>query len=284
MLFRHGGEATKEIALRVPIDSPPPNRHRTTLLHVILRWLELATSHTPAAAVARSAGDMPAQGPATLSAAIGVGNLGAVPATIDNARGAAAGAAGEGEDREGVEAIAIAVADGALSLLRLMCRWLHDCPAAARELLENPANLFVVDVAAGRCSLLSSGGVTAEGARGGNSAETRKNSGGGFGAAEGRRTGGGAGVSAAAVHGGCGDVQRTTVKGLACLVLGLLLEFVERGVSSARSSGSISAGSGGGGGGVGEEEGWTRELVMKMIQNRVGEWLENFWSTTSGAV
>lgn len=278
MLFRHGGEATKEIALRVPVDSPPPNRHRTTLLHGVLRWLELATSHTPATAVARSARDMPAQGPAAVSAAIGVGHLGVVPATVDDARGAAVGAAGEGEDREGVVAKTIAVADAALSLLRLLCRWLHDCPAAARELLENPANLFVVDVAAGRCSLLGSGGVTVPtdgGAGGENGAVVKKGGGRGLRVAEGRRTGGGAGVSATAVHGGCGDVQRATVKGLMCLVLGVLLEFVERGVSSARSGGSSSGGSGGGGGGVGEEEGWTRELVMRMIQNRVGEWSGN---------
>lgn len=104
--------------------------------------------------------------------------------------------------------------------MRLVCGWVYGCPAAARELLQNPANLYVIDVAAGRCALLREG----EG--------------------EGQ-------VRAMAV-------QRVAVKGLACLMLGLLLEYVE-GAAAPRS-----------GGGAGDGE-WTRPLVMKMIQNRVGE-------------
>lgn len=189
MLFTHGGALAKEISLRVPF-SPAPGAHLTTLLHVLLRWLELATSHSTAA-------------PAEIGE-IGDPNSGEPKNSADGT----------------ASAIGRAAADAGISVMRLLCGWMHDCPAAARELLENPANLFVVDVAAGKCPLLS------------------------------------AGVQGNAIA----AQQRVAVKGLACLMLGLLLEYVEDGTGAARS--------GGGSGGASE---WTRALVMKIIQNRVGE-------------
>lgn len=105
--------------------------------------------------------------------------------------------------------------------MRLVCGWVYGCPAAARELLQNPANLYLIDVAAGRCDLL----------------EENKT--------------------------GATVAQRVAVKGLACVTLGLLLEYLEGGAAP-RSGG------GGAGSGTGEGE-WTRGLVMKIIQNRVGE-------------
>eukprot|EP00903_Cladosiphon_okamuranus_P005357 g5352.t1 len=162
MLFTHGGALAKELSLRVPL-APGPGAHPTTLLHALLRWLELTTSEA--------------------------------------------------------QLFGRAAADAAVSLMRLVCGWVYGCPAAARELLQNPANLFVIDVAAGRCALLGEG------------------------------EGGEAGATAA---------QRVAVKGLACVMLGLLLEYLEGGAAP-RSGGS------------GREDGeWTRGLVMKMIQNRVG--------------
>ncbi len=195
VLFTHGGALAKELSLRVPL-APEPGAHPTTLLHAVLRWLELATSH-------------PGNAAADASNSGGGGGL---------ARAAPA-------EEACAPAVGRAAADAGVSLLRLLCGWLYDCPAAARELLENPANLYVVDVAAGRCALLqalqaSDGGKAAAGA---------------------------AGATA---------VQRVAAKGLACLMLGLLLEYVE-GAAAPRSGGS-----------PGE---WTRALVMKMIQNRVGE-------------
>lgn len=191
MLFTHGGPLAKELSLRVPL-APEPGAHPTTLLHAVLRWLELATSNPGTAA-------------ADASSSGGGGGLAGGPAE---------------------EACALAVvraaADAGVSLLRLLCGWLYGCPAAARELLENPANLYVVDVAAGRCALLQA----PQASEGGKAA---------------------AGATA---------VQRVAVNGLACLMLGLLLEYVE-GAGAPRSGGSS-----------GE---WTRALVMKMIQNRVGE-------------
>lgn len=178
MLFTHGGALAKELSLRVPLASGP-GAHPTTLLHTLLRWLELATSHS--------------------------------------------GTSGTAADDEALSrVVGRAAADAAVSLMRLVCGWVYGCPAAARELLQNPANLYVVDMAAGRCALLGEGG-----------GEDR-----------------GLGASTAA--------QRVAVKGLACVMLGLLLEYVE-GTAAPRSGGS---------GGDGE---WTRGLVMKMIQNRVGE-------------
>lgn len=179
MLFTHGGALAKELSLRVPL-APGPGAHPTTLLHALLRWLELATSHP------------------------GAGASGDLRAPADEAR-----------------LLGRAAADAAVSLMRLVCGWVYGCPAAARELLQNPANLFLIDVAAGRCALLGEGG------------------------------GGKAGATAA---------QRVAVKGLACVMLGLLLEYLEGGAAP-RS----------GGGGGGEDGEWTRGLVMKMIQNRVGE-------------
>lgn len=251
MLFRHGGGATKEIALRVPVDLAPPS-HRTTLLHALLRWIELATSHT---STATDADEILATGISKgpgLAAAIGMGSL--VPISeADNAE-------------EVYLARATAVADAAVSLLKLLCRWLHGCPAAVRELVENPANLFIVDVAAGRCSLLKltefgsepGGGTPTSGAPSGGSEATA--------AARG-------GVKAASIAGrevGDFESQIAAVKGLTCLTLGILLEFVE-GTPQGRSA----SGAGGGGGGAGmghHEHAWNRELVMKMIQNRVGKW------------
>lgn len=170
MLFAHGGGLTKEIALRVPLALSVPHTHSTTLLHALLRWLELA-----------------------------------IPATHE-------------------EVQSRAVADVGISLLQLMCRWVHGCSAAARELLGNPANLFVLDIAGGRrpCLAVEEGGIVGSGSVSG--------------------------------------VQRTVLKGLACLLLGVLLEYVE---------GERVPRSGRGGGGSGDE--LTRNLVMKMIQNRVGE-------------
>lgn len=178
MLFTHGGALAKELSLRVPL-APSPGAHPTTLLHVVLRWLELATSHPGTSATAPNA-----------------------PSSADEAR-----------------LVGRAAADAGVSLMRLVCGWVYGCPAAARELLQNPANLFVIDVAAGRCALL--------GGEGGDKA------------------------------GGATAAQRVAVKGLACVMLGLLLEYVEGGAAP-RS------------GGAGDAE-WTRGLVMKMIQNRVGE-------------
>lgn len=180
-LFTHGGALAKELSLRVPL-APGPGAHPTTLLHAVLRWLELATSHPGTSATPANA-----------------------PSSADGAR-----------------LVGRAAADAGVSLMRLVCGWVYGCPAAAVELLQNPANLFVIDVAAGRCALL------------------------------GEEAGDKAGATAA---------QRVAVKGLACVTLGLLLEYVEGGGAPR---------SGGGGSGVGDAE-WTRGLVMKMIQNRVGE-------------
>lgn len=192
MLFTHGGALTKEVSLRVPL-APAPDAHRTTLLHVLLRWLELATSHpgTPATAVTTATTTAADAGKNSSIS----GDSGSGPADEDQVFGRA-------------------IADAGIALIRLVCGWMYGCPAAARELLDNPANLFVVNVAAGRCSL-----VLLE-------------------------------------EGGASAVQRVAVKGLACLMLGLLLEYVE-GTAAPRSGGS------------GGE--WTRALVMKMINNRVGE-------------
>lgn len=64
-------------------------------------------------------------------------------------------------------------------------------------------------------------------------------------------------------------VQRTVLKGLGCLLLGLLLEYVE-GEGGPRS-----------GGGGGDE--LTRSLVMTMIQNRIGEnWILDVTRSLSG--
>ncbi|CAM9927954.1 unnamed protein product, partial [Ectocarpus sp. 8 AP-2014] len=185
MLFTHGGALAKELSLRVPL-AAATGAHPTTLLHVLLHWLELATSHRPAS-TATDRG-------APSSSRSGDGHLGRP--TVDGH----------------------AAADAGISLERLLCGWMYGCPAAVVEMLDNPANLFVVDVAAGRCSVLVEGG-----------------------------------------EGGATAVQCVALKGLACLGLGLLLEYVE-GTGAPRSGG-------GGGGGGGE---WTRSLVMKMIQNRVG--------------
>ncbi|CBJ27263.1 vesicle docking protein P115 [Ectocarpus siliculosus] len=185
MLFTHGGALAKELSLRVPL-AAATGAHPTTLLHVLLHWLELATSHPPPS-TATDRG-------APSSSRSGDGPLGRP--TVDGH----------------------AAADAGISLERLLCGWMYGCPAAVVEMLDNPANLFVVDVAAGRCSVLVEGG-----------------------------------------EGGATAVQCVALKGLACLALGLLLEYVE-GTGAPRSGG-------GGGGGGGE---WTRSLVMKMIQNRVG--------------
>lgn len=193
MLFTHGGPLAKEISLRVPF-SPANGAHMTTLLHALLRWLELATSHSSTAPAPTTTG--------AEAGAANSGNGGESRSSVDDA----AGVTGK------------AVADAGISLMRLLCGWMHGCPAAARELLENPANLFVVDVAAGRCSLLL--------------------------------------LQPAGLEGSATAIQRVAVKGLACLMLGLLLEYVED-AGAPRS------------GGVSSE--WTRGLVMKMIQNRVGE-------------
>ncbi|CAM9819325.1 unnamed protein product [Ectocarpus sp. 6 AP-2014] len=187
MLFTHGGALAKELSLRVPL-AAATGAHPTTLLHVLLHWLELATSHPPAS----TATDRGA--PSSIRS--GDGPLGRP--TVDGH----------------------AAADAGISLERLLCGWMYGCPAAVVEMLDNPANLFVVDVAAGRCSVLVEGG-----------------------------------------EGGATAVQCVALKGLACLALGLLLEYVE-GTGAPRSGG---VGVGGGGGGE-----WTRSLVMKMIQNRVG--------------
>lgn len=184
MLFTHGGALAKELSLRIPL-AAAQGAHPTTLLHVLLHWLELATSHPPA--------------------------------TTETDRGApSSGRSGDGHlGRPAVDGRA--AADAGISLVRLLCGWMYGCPAAVLEMLDNPANLFVVDVAAGRCSVLVEGGAA----------------------------------------GGATAVQCVALKGLACLALGLLLEYVE-GTGAPRS----------GGGGAGQ---WTRSLVMKMIQNRVGE-------------
>ncbi|CAM9195290.1 unnamed protein product, partial [Laminaria digitata] len=193
MLLTHGGGLAKEIALRVPL-SAGPESHPTTLLHVLLRWLELATSRPPS----------PTPNPSN------------TPASKDrdsSSSSSSSSTPGPPSGNGDVNAEA-GVSAEAISLMRLLCGWLYGCPAAVRELLANPANLFVVDVAAGRW-----------GARGG--------------------------------LGGATDAQRVAVKGLACLTLALLLEYVE-GVGAPSSVGS---------GGGGE---WTRDLVLKIIQNRVG--------------
>ncbi|CAN0494311.1 unnamed protein product, partial [Ectocarpus sp. 12 AP-2014] len=184
MLFTHGGSLAKELSLRVTL-AAATGAHPTTLLHVLLHWLELATSHRPAS-TATDRG-------APSSSRSGDGHLGR-PAVDGHA-----------------------AADAGISLERLLCGWMYGCPAAVVEMLDNPANLFVVDVAAGRCFVLVEGG-----------------------------------------EGGATAVQCVALKGLACLALGLLLEYVE-------GTGAPSSGGGGGGGGE-----WTRSLVMKMIQNRVG--------------
>lgn len=196
MLFRHGGGATKEIALRVPL-APAPGAHPATLLHSVFLWLELATCR-----------------PRTSSTVTG---------DAPSSRNGGAEATGESlpPDPEvpTMEFEGQARADAGISLLRLLCRWVHGCPTAVRELLENPANLFFVDVAAGK--------------------EEE-----------------GWGASAGEVSTGATAVQLASVKGLSCLLLGILLESVE----------SASAPKSGGGGGE-----WTRDLIMKIIQNRVGE-------------
>lgn len=200
MLFRHGGGATKEIALRVPL-APAPSAHPTTLLHSVLHWLELATSRPQTAT-----GDAPSSR--------------------------------NGETRETGESVSPSLetqfvgqarADAGISLLRLLCRWVHGCSAAVHELLENPANLFFVDIAAGK------------------------------------EEGGKKDVCAGEVSTGATAAQRASVKGLSCLLLGIMLEFVE-------SAGAAKSGSSSGGGGE-----WTRDLIMKTIQNRVGEQVDGVW-------
>lgn len=210
MLFTHGGGLTKEIALRVPI-APSPDTHTTTLLHALLRWLELATSHPHNPATTGPSDDHDP----------GFSN-GGMPST-GGKQNTNAGVSNSHSD-----VAARAIADAGVSLLRLLCRWVHNCTAAVREMLGNPSNLFVIDVAAGRCSLVSGGGGDA-----GEGGTAR-------------------GVTAA---------QCAGVKGLACLMLGLMLEYVE-------GAGSPSSG---GDGNDGSSEEWTRDLVMKMIQNRVGK-------------
>lgn len=201
MLLEQGGSLAKEIALRVPV-SPEPGSHATTLLHALLRWLELVINH-----------------PLQASATPAVQNS-ATTRRIEN--GDAGGDEG-GENRAISEAQA--VSDVGLSLLRLLCGWVHGCPAAVRELLDNPANLFVVDVAAGRDSIMKTGSVND------NDNDRRRKSGSFL------------------------SVQRAAMKGFACLLLGLLLEYVEGAADAPRSDGGQ----------------WTRDVVMKMIQNRIGE-------------
>lgn len=277
MLFINGGETTKEIAQRIPVDTPPPSHHRTTLLHGVLRWLELATSHTAAAAAAADyVVETAVKNESDLAAAIGVGRLGPVSEAVDDAEGGGQQQGG-GTAAETAAAIEAAVADAAVSLLRLLCRWLHQCPTAVRELLENPANLFVVDVAAGRCSLLhlkvAAAGVGVEKngwAGSGTNGSTLKMNDGGVPAVDGGEVGGTT-TAVAASGRDPAHAQRAAVKGLTCLMLGILLEFVEEDASGVRSSssGGVSGGDGGGSG----NEGWNRNLVMKMIQNRVGGYL-----------
>lgn len=223
MLFENGRGTTKEIALRVPVDKASATHEGTTLLHAMMRWLELATSRELSFRDESGASEPRA---ASASATAGVSR---------------------NEDR--------AMADVAISLLRLLCRWVHGCPAAALELLQNPANLFMIEVAAGRCSLLDLG------VQGGPGVE--------------------AATGAVAASKAAFATQCVAVKGLACLVLGVLLEFVET------KSTATMPGSGGGvaDGNVGRpKEGaaagllvgngvmeWSREMVMRVIHKRVGE-------------
>lgn len=224
MLFAHGGGLTKEIALRVPL-VPAPDTHVTTLLHALLRWLELAVSRSCTSAAATRV--VPGSSNSSTSAE-------AIARTDAQGDGATQTTAGAGSPSScspaEVEVAGRVTSDAAISVLRLLCEWVCDCPAAVRELLDNPANLFVVDVAAGRCSLF------AEGVSG---------------------LGEGSGAAKGEVSRGATAVQRASVKGLACLMLGLLLEYVEE--AAAPRSGSSGAGE------------WTRDVVMRMIQNRVGE-------------
>lgn len=214
MLFENGRGTTKEIALRVPVDKASATHEGTTLLHATMRWLELATSREPSFRDESIASEPRA---ASASATAGVSR---------------------NENR--------AIADVAISLLRLLCRWVHGCPTAALELLQNPANLFMIEVAAGRCSLLDPGAA-----------------------------------GAVAVLKAAFATQCVAVKGLACLVLGVLLEFVET------KGTAMMPGSGGGvadgdvgrpkeGGAAGQSVGngvmeWSREMVMRVIHKRVGE-------------
>lgn len=236
MLFKHGRGTTKEIALRIPVDSGSPAHPRSTLLHAVLRWLELITSHEldsgdtardkeHARAVDRSGGTDTSP----------VGGL----ALYEQTPGATAVVDSDDEEQ--------ARADAAITLLRLLCHWVHSCPAAVLDFLQNPANLFIVEVAAGRCPLFNA------------------------------RTGGGELTS------GRGDPlplsaatsQGIAAKGLACLVLGILLEFVEAGgdLAGPTSGRDTTVGFGGGSaeGASGGGLQWNRELLWSMIQKRIGE-------------
>ena len=256
MLLTHGGGLAKEIALRVPL-SAGPDAHPTTLLHVLLRWLELAVSRPrtgdsdDALASNGEGGSSPgipgsngivAEGGEGSAEALDEGEGGRSPSPFSPA----GGGAGDGGTQ--------AAADMSISLMRLLCGWLYGCPAAVRELLDNPSNLFVVDVAAGRCSLLEEGSPGAGARKATASART-----GGGGASPGGGGWRGKGGEAGAEGRGATAAQLVAVKGLACLTVGLLLEYVQVGASPPASGGS---------GGGGE---WTRDLVMKIIQNRVGE-------------
>lgn len=214
----------KEISLRVPValtlDGLP-----TTLLNALLCWLELATfCHHPPTTTQDVIGSTKIDGSFNPVVAKEDGSAESVVFSAVAGRPATPDSFTESENKAR-EAFS---ADAAVSLLRLLCTWVYGCPAAVHELLGNPANLFVVEVAAGRYSLVV------------------------------KNSGNGAGMKTAKdrVAKGVTSAQYAALEGLACLMLGLLLEYVE-GSSAPKSGGSS-----------GE---WTRDLVMKMIQKRIGE-------------
>ncbi|CAN0327434.1 unnamed protein product, partial [Discosporangium mesarthrocarpum] len=137
-----------------------------------------------------------------------------------------------------------------VSLLRVLCRWMYGCPAAARELLESPSNLFLVDLAAapGLRASLPAPESSSHSSRGAGEKRERVEAGAGAQAGAGAGAGGnevglaspvlrqavmlkpagwGWGEERGNERVGAGATSRNLVMGLACLLLGLVLEFME---------------------------------------------------------
>jgi predicted nucleic acid-binding Zn-ribbon protein len=124
-------------------------------------------------------------------------------------------------------ATAAAASTAAEVLLQLLCRWLYGCSTAVSELLANPASLLIVDIAAQRN-------------RGGNSPPP---------------SAAGAMAAYSATSG------MATVRGLACLLLGLILEYVSSDNSSTAVATAAAAGA---------AQQWDRATVLSLIERRVG--------------
>jgi Uso1 / p115 like vesicle tethering protein, head region len=114
-------------------------------------------------------------------------------------------------------------------LLQLLCRWLNGCSTAVSELLANPASLLIVDIAAQR-------------SRGGNSPPPSA-----------------AGTLAAYSTAS----SMATVRGLACLLLGLILEYVSNDDSNTAATGAAATT-------AGTAQQWDRATVLSLIERRVG--------------